>query len=369
MKVSPKYVEMVGSIPKNARVAETTVSNPVKAAGLVSAVAASALAASAMLNPEITVNGIENKLLKSGYQKDENGNLIKKFTPQQKEELEKKYGYPHKNFVKLYETPLKPQDLKEFKEFAEINKEKGKKLYNNHFDNLFLTYLIMKNNGMISSFQADCQNNKDNYTLVENIVKSNPSEYVGIASDYKADCSSEWSTALRVQANDSGYKMDKFTQNSINKLSDFINTQTVPESVKLYRGEGYEVLNNVQLDNGKIINLGDMMKEAATYNDENMINEIKELVLDNEITAVQPGFMSTTLNHGMSDAFALNRIDWEFEVAPNTKGAYIDASNLVNLFSRENEVLLQKGSKIKIKDIEFDNEKCVWKLKAEVSNN
>lgn len=367
MKVSPKYVELYGAIPKNARVAaEKTVTNPITAG--ITAAAASALAAASLIQPEVTIKGIENNLLKNGYQKDEQGNLKKSFTPEQTQELNAKWGYPHKNYIKLHEKPFTQSDLQDFKNFVEIGKDKGKNLYNKNFNNLFTVYLIMRNNNMIDTFKKNCAVNKDYYKLLENAVNTNLMDNLGVVSDYKADCSSELNTYLRLQANDAYYKMDSVAQRDINRLSDFISTQQIPESVKLYRGEGYEVLNNVELSDGRVINLGQMMKEAATYNDENMINEIKELVLDNEITAIQPGFMSASLNENVSDAFAVNRISWELTPEKDAKGSYVDSVNLVNLFSVENEVLLQKNSKIKIDSIDYDSEKCIWKLKGRVSN-
>lgn len=367
MIVSPKYVELYGTVPKNAKVAaEKVVTNPVTA-GITTA-AASALAAAALIQPEVTIKSIENNLMKNGYQKDNNGNFSKTFTPEQKKELEAKWGYPHKNFIKLHEQPLTQNDLKEFKDFVDIGKNQGKKLYNNNFNNMFLVWRIMKQNRMIDSFKKNCDANKGYYKLLENSVNTNLMENLGVVSDYKADCSSELNTHLRLQANDPYYKMDDVAKRDIKKLSDFISTQKVPESIKLYRGEGYEILNNVELDDGRVLNLGQMMKEAAAYNDENMINEIKELVLDNEITATQPGFMSASLDDNMCMAFSLNRISWELTPEKDTKGSYVDSVNLVNLFSAENEVLLQKNSKIKIDSIDYDSEKCLWKLKGRVSN-
>ena len=367
MKVSPKYAELYGAIPQNARIAaKKPVTNPVTA-GITTA-AASAIAAAVLIQPEITIKGIENNLIKNGYKKDEQGNLKKTLTEEQIKNLEDKWGYPHKNYVKLTEQPLKPADLQEFKDFVDIGKEKGKNLYKNNFNNLFTAFLIMRNNRMINQFRENCITNKDYYKYLENAVNTDVMENLGVVSDYKADCSSALNTYLRLQANDTFYKMDDTSKRDINRLSDFISTQTVPESIKLYRGEGYEVLNNVQLDSGKTINLGQMMKEAATFNDENLINEIKELVLDNEITAIQPGFMSLSLNKDTSEAFSVNRISWELTPEKDTKGAYVDSLNIVGLFATENEVLLQKNSKITIDSIDYDNEKCIWRLKGRVSN-
>jgi hypothetical protein len=364
MKVSPKYLEIYSKLPKNVQVSSKNVSVPIAASFMSAAAASSIIAASNIKRNDITVENIEKRLITSGFSKDENGNLRKTFSDNEKEQLKEKFGFVHKNYIKLLETPITKEDLNNFKKFIHLGGEEGKKLYSSNLSNLFLVYRIMDNSCMIPKFEQHCQENKSNYDFIKNIVKGNLVNSLETVSQYKSDCASDINNTLR----NLNVSKSPSVKKTIDNLSSFLSTQTVPEDIKLYRGEGYEVLNMVKVNDTKYIDLGQMMKEAAIYEDDALINEVRELILDNDIEAVQPGFTSTSLSKKRTEIFSNNRLVWEFTPEPNTKGSYVDAINLINFYASEDEVLLQKNSKIKIKDAEYDKEKMVWNIKATISN-
>ena len=116
------------------------------------------------------------------------------------------------------------------------------------------------------------------------------------------------------------------------------------------------------------------MMEAAN-GDQSKINKIREFVLDNSLEAHEKGFMSTTMDKNIaldfaspkpSDVKKTPKMLWILDTKPNTKGAYLDPLNLEGKCSFEKEILLQKDTDIKIKDMAFKD--GIWLVKGEVSN-
>ena len=83
--------------------------------------------------------------------------------------------------------------------------------------------------------------------------------------------------------------------------------------------------------------------------------------------------MSTPLDENVADGFASqyseeDKVIWEFTLKPNTKGIFIEGLNMFGIYADEEEVLLQKNSKITLTDIDFNSDNGVWYIKAKVSN-
>ena len=86
--------------------------------------------------------------------------------------------------------------------------------------------------------------------------------------------------------------------------------------------------------------------------------------------------MSTTMDknialdfasHKPSDTKKTPKMLWILDTKSNTKGAYLDPLNLEGKCSFEKEILLQKDTDIKIKDMAFKD--GIWLVKGEVSNS
>ena len=116
-----------------------------------------------------------------------------------------------------------------------------------------------------------------------------------------------------------------------------------------------------------------MMFQASNAEDPDKIAKVKEFIQDNELTLKIPAFMSTSLDknaaYGFSCQYSMkDKVIWEFDVKRGTKGSFIESLYANARFENQNEVLLQKGSNILIKEADYDAEKGVWIIKAEVSN-
>ena len=152
----------------------------------------------------------------------------------------------------------------------------------------------------------------------------------------------------------------------INKVSNYIDTQKIDEGTTLYRGERFYVLDNVKLSDGKTVNLAEMMKNAVESKNHDEIKKVEKYIKDSNITATQPAFMSATINNN-NDFERKDWIYWTLTTEKNTKGVYLENLN-TSFYSFQDEVLLQKDSKIQIQDAKYDSNKNIWYLRGKISN-
>lgn len=390
MRISPITANYNKVLPKTAK---KIVSNPMKTVGLLTAgVAVGMLCGKNQPKTEtlkkenttpktvlVTKEDIKKKLISLGY-KEEDGVLWKESDKEEKQKLRQKYGFWGAGYFKnVLHKPLADEDLFEIQAFIETGKETGKKVFDNNFESLFTTYAVLKNNKSLYEFMVRCNLNPDTFKLVENIAntpldkktfnslsKYKGKAYVGLGQKMQED--------LRNQAANDKYKIGGRVQNCINNISSYIGGQTIPESIKLYRGEGcHTSLTKVKTADGETVNLGHMMFLASKYNEPEKKAKVKEFILDNKITLKIPTFMSTSLDENVADGFASqyseeDKVIWEFTLKPNTKGSFIESLYANARFENQNEVLLQKDSTIEIKEADYDEKLKAWIIKASVSN-
>lgn len=383
IKLHSKYLQ-TGIIAK--RIKSKVVSNPTVQTAVISTAAASAIAAVSLVKPfEISEKIVKEKLTQKGYQKNSEGNLcILRLSDEQKNKIYQRYGdkYTQSLVWKIENEELEPKDLKNFTDFINIDKKLGKEMFDKHFDNLYNTYLILKSQNRFGNINEKFKNNKDIYKLVYNIVTADfDKELVDNINKWKGKSNiGDAGTAqelLRENFGHYGARLPESAQNFTNKMSKIIDTQTLPETITLYRREGMEVLKDVKLADGKHVNLAQMMKEVANEkNPDEKLKQLKEFILDNEISTIQPAFMSTSIDKDLMTSFrgpqghdgGEPNVIWTFNVMPKTKGLYIEGLNASNTASSEQEVLLQKGSKIELENIEYNKYHDLWKINAKVSN-
>ena len=144
-----------------------------------------------------------------------------------------------------------------------------------------------------------------------------------------------------------------------------VNNASISQPLKVYRGEGHEVLNSFILSNGEYF--GDAIKRAIELEDKAKINKIIAEILGGEIT--QPRFMSTAYNKRQSMLFVKRceglGILWEIDVPKGAKGLYIDPFNSVN--EAETEVLFARNRKLRIMDA-FVDEDGIFRIFAKMIN-
>ncbi len=164
--------------------------------------------------------------------------------------------------------------------------------------------------------------------------------------------------------------LDKKIINNIDKLNiyiknmtDYINTQTLKKPITVYRDDGDFLLTRIKLNNGKTIaeeiEIISKIKEKDTA--DKLIKKLAKKAYNSSV--VQERFMSTTFVKDLH--FDKNKnIRWEFSVPKGTKGTFIEPYNTLNRNGNQLEYLLQRDSKIIIKDIQKIDKK--WFIKADI---
>lgn len=323
---------------------------------------------------------IENKLLNHNYQKDERGNLVRKLSAEDEKQLQDKYGKYASDYKNLIETPVKPVDLKLFRVFMNIDKDISKKLYENNFENFFRTFLILKQNNNLLEIK---KTGSDAMKCIEKVIENPKINKNSIESlmIYKADVyggvGQSIQYAFEQKAIDSKFVPEKEIQQHIDNISSAINECDLPENLSLYRVERPRTnLRTAKQNDTDTINLSQMVVNASKSGDKNEINKVKEFILDNEITVTNPRFMSTSMNNDIDKTFNLfgkssiqgTKILWKLKTEPNTKGLFIEAVNITGKDASQNEILLQKGSKMLITNVDYDEANKMWIFDAKVKN-
>lgn len=372
MKISPVATNFIKTSSPQKALFKKGLGRTKNSTVLMSTTAASAIAAATLVKPatkDITVEDIKQKFIERNYKKSGDGSLYRKVSPKEKSQIDAKYGSFADAYRYILLKPVTKDDLTEFKEFLDIDKKAGQKMFNENFDQLYLSYSILKRSGAYKNFIETSKKDKNYFELFSNLINANLDENaMKVFTSYKTDSTSSLNFELREKSRNRKHKIPDYIQRKLDGISSYIDTQKISNPVKLYRGEGYQVLNGMKMPNGKTLDLGKMMLDASLSNNKSKINKIKELVADNEISTTQTGFLSTTINKNVSDRFARDQVVWEFETAPDTKGIFIEGLNMFGIYSDEEEVLLQKNSKITLTDIDFNQNNGVWYVKAKVSN-
>ena len=221
-------------------------------------------------------------------------------------------------------------------------------------------------------FRDSLQKNPEQVELINNVIK-NPlnRDTFDAFTGYKRNNYSNINYELRKKAMYPEYQITAWNIKDVENIGQYIETQKISKPINLYRAESIEGLRHVQTADGKRINLIDMMEEAVSSKKPENIAKVREFVLDNEITAVQDGYLSTSIDKNFVDTSCFKEktgIIWSLKTAPDTKGMFMEAINLPQMNSDENEILLQKGSKIKITDIQYNKSKKMWEISGEISN-
>ena len=333
----------------------------------------------ALINADkLSINNIEHKLFDLGYKKDKNHSLRKIFSEKEKEDLKEKYGKYSEDYKKILETPVTKKDLIKFKHLLEIDKTSGKHMLDNNFEKTFQTFCVLNKNNNIDGL---IRQGRAGFNLVKEFVQN---EELGKDAtedilDYKLDSHYGKGRAIQVALKekyfDKDFKVEPDVQKYIDNISGTIDKHTLPKGLNLYRVEKPRAtLENVSLKDGTNVNLAQMMLDASKSGNPEEIAKVKEFVLDNEITAVNPRFMSTTVDNGVNDSWGKTlvltktSVLWKMTTESNTKGLYLEPFNVTGKYAEQKEILLQHGSKMTITNIDFDADKRTWTINAKVSN-
>lgn len=328
----------------------------------------SALGSVFQADVDISLPQLKKLFADNNFKMNKNGHFYKKLSSIELNNIDKRFG-DKSEMVKDFFAPVPVEIQNQFKDFLSIGN--NSKLAKTNFEEMYILFSSM--NESMKSYDKTIKffKEKPQYAQFIQNLAINPVKTSGTfdaISKYKYKGDALINGALRGQS-----KSTPEINKQINAISSFIDTQKIKTPARLYRGEGIERLSNVKLKNGKTVNLAEMM--ASARGDQNKINKIREFVLDNSLEATEKGFMSTTMDKSIaldfaspkpSDTGRVPKMVWILDTKPNTKGAYLDPLNLGGKASFEKEVLLQRDSNIKIKDINFKD--GLWYVKGEVSN-
>lgn len=144
----------------------------------------------------------------------------------------------------------------------------------------------------------------------------------------------------------------------IKTMEEFLNTQSIPADIKVQRVDGYNIMNNINID-GKP--LGEAMQEAVKAG---KIDELLNKLNNTENLGIKfDNFVGTTMASEPPFSKTYD-IEWEIDVPKGTHGAFLESAAPANTNYNEAEFLLQKGTTLKINGVEFKDGS--WHIKAEV---
>ncbi len=150
----------------------------------------------------------------------------------------------------------------------------------------------------------------------------------------------------------------------IRRIEQFLNTQTLKHDMQAYRGEGnFGIFENIKIDNNT--SLKDLLEsfsaeiEAGRCSD----NEIKEFIQKYLVKKyiIQKRFMSTAIEPEAIENYA-KKVYWRIDVPAKTKASVIESYNVER--ESEAELLVQKGSRLLIKEAKYDIANKRWNLWA-----
>ena len=349
-------------------------------AGLVSAACLAGQVAAQKSKGE---NSLQNKPLddsdirllfeKHHYVKNDCGDYRKQLSPEEWKEIQKSNDMNVRHNEKLRYERLYRENISEFKDFLNLANGKAIPYVDKFFDNLVNVFISFRNSKIIDRHIKSTENNPAHQDLVLDVITRPTNVLVdSYLMNYKTDGYHEINDFLRCKHQGKDV-CNAVVENRIKVISDYLDTQEVKGPIKAYRTEGFSVLSKVKINDTQSVNLKAIMNQIDNTEDKTQKREkllkLKEFVLDNEIKAHQPSFLSTSLREDLDKFFGLKNVVWEFNIPKGTKGVYIEAMNSQGIMAREDEFLIQKGSTITINSIDYDFEKNLWKLKADVSHD
>lgn len=315
---------------------------------------------------------VVNLLQKNGFAKNYKGELLLQLGNDDKNQLVKRYGSSQATYIiKKLETPLSGSDIKNIQMI--INQSAGF-INVNQLDpqRLVLLYQSLKQ-GASGVFTHNAKHmTPSKWAAILNIAKEKPitAAQLDAFNDYKGSSSSINGALSALAAHK---PISPATKAQIDAIQSYINTQKLPETVTMYRVEGYwgfgnpyGCLGSVKLSNGQTL---DQALEAAVKKGPAAIKAFEKAINIDGVryTATNERFTSASLAPADPSAGS-GRIVWELSVQKGSKAAFIEGNNFTGSLSSECEMLLQKDSKFVITGIKWDENIKKWRVKAKVVN-
>lgn len=329
-----------------------------------------------MSKNELSDKNFELLLEKNHYKKDDSGDYKKVFSEEEQSQIWKAVDGHLNHKSLLIQKPVKPDEMEGFKEFLKLSGGKALKYSENYFDNLMIGYLNLKRGGIYDKHKNFVQQNPAHQDLVLKPL-TNPLKIVecNMLMDYKTNGYKDLNEYLRAFEAKEVQSIPESISKKIDVISDYIETQKIDAPIKVYRTEGLDVLKNVKMSDGSTFDLRSLLNGFISCKDPAQktaqLQKIKEFVLDNELQAHYPSFLSTSVDNNIFQGTIPGGkgLFWEIEVPKDTKGVYLESLNTEGrILCKENEFLIQKGANILIKSIDYDEKENQWKITGQILN-
>jgi hypothetical protein len=371
VKIPTKNIKPISAINSSKEHCFTISTNPIKSQ--VSFTTASSLLGLAMVNSakekkEISDEHFNNLLKRNNIKKIDNDNYVKDYNNDETNEILNSQDW-QKSSKNLLFTKISKDEITEFKNFLNLSNGKAIKFIDNNFDNLLVAFLNLKRSNLFEKHKELVNKNEGYQDIVINsaIIPMSTKENKALI-DYKDEIYRYINNYLRNGSLHFLYDV----KGKSDLIKNCLDKHIVETPINVFRCESSRILEKVKKGED-IVNLRATLIKIQDMNDskerKEAIKELQEFILDNEIKAQSPCFMSTSLNSDIKNLFGgKNRIMWELEIPKGTKGIYLEPINNNHNLSRENEFLLQKDSSIVLKFIDFDEERKEWNIKGKVLN-
>jgi hypothetical protein len=312
---------------------------------------------------KVSDKDLDKLFIKNNFLKDSNGNFSKILSFKDKFLITKKTGN-NSGFIRdLLSKPFSKERKEAFKGFLDIWNDND--FIAKNFVKMFALFSVLNHNSRhFDDANKIYSDNKEYKELFQNIITNPPknSNVLDAFRRYKGVDCGKINRSMRAYEKSDDSRVNK----EIKQIGKFLNTQVIKNPIKLYRGEGFEILSNITLADGSSINLDELLQDALY--DKNKLDKINKMLVQKDVSVVQPSFMSTTTSKILCNDFGHSGFYWDLTTSPNTKAAIIEPLNVQSCMDDEHEILLQANSKIKILEAKYDDIYQKWCIKGEVSN-
>lgn len=309
------------------------------------------------ISGEVDEAAFENLLMNAGVIKDSWGNYIFKISQEYQDAIVDKYGpSTGSKIINKMQTALTKTDIDKMRQFMNVADGKYAGYFANDMMELLAFYQVISQGSVLQHIDEITPGQWD--AIINTTKYKVPVDTLESLVSYKAT-SGYINPALTSMKNDPSYIPPADIKAQIDSITQYIDSQSTSQPMKVYRGEGYEVLDSVEI-NGK--KLSSLMMEAELSYDQQKIDNLIDMIEQGNYVAYQERFMSTSLLK--KHAFKNTEIAWELDVPAGSKGVFLEGCNISGSLSNECEYLLQRGCKILIKEMEYKNGQ--WYIKGSI---
>lgn len=310
-------------------------------------------------NTEIDEATFNSLLSKIGLTKDSSGYYSLTLSQDYRDAIINEYGpSTGSSIIKKIEAKLSPSDLSQMRKLMNVAGGKYASYFANDMTELLAFYQVVSQGNILSHFDKITPGQWD--AIINTTKYKVPVDAIEALSVYKSS-SDKVNTALSTMKDDPSYTPMAYIKQQIDAITKYIDTQSISQDMKVYRGEGYEVLNSVEIDGEK---LSKLMQDAAYCGSQQEIDELILKIEKGNYIASQERFMSTSL---LKESAFSNSIIWELDVPAGSKGVFLEGCNISGSLINECEYLLQRDCKILIKHAEYKNGN--WYLQGSIVNS